>query len=119
MKIKPTLLRFGVSDVPARRWMESSYRVNRIHVPIHGTARYRDVGGAKQLCEGSFYLLINGFSQDLSMLPDDRYYHLYFDFQTIPPLLTREMQEISLASDPYLSALLRAAELQEQSDLTI
>ncbi len=111
MKIKANLLQFGISDVPARRWQESSYRVNRIHVPIHGTARYRDVGGVKLLREGSAYLMINGFSQDLSMLPDDRYYHLYFDFQTLPPLLTREMQEVRLDSNPYLSTLVRAAEL--------
>lgn len=111
MKLHPSLLRFGISDMPARRWQESSYRVNRIHVPIHGAARYRDVGSVKLLREGSVYLMINGFSQDLSMRPDDRYYHLYFDFQALPPLRTREMQEVRLDTDPYLAALIRAAEL--------
>ena len=111
MRIKAKLLQFGVSDVPARRWKESSYRVNRIHLPISGEACYRDISDVKPLREGSVYLLTNGFSQDLSMPPSGRYYHLYFDFQAVPPLLTREMQEVRLADDPYLCTLLRAAEL--------
>ena len=111
MKSKITLLQVGISDVPQRKWKESSYRVNRIHVPLVGRARYRDGNGVKELNTGSLYLLINGFSQDFSTVPDHPYRHLYFDFQCVPPLQTHDVLEIPLSAEAYIQALLQAAEL--------
>ena len=110
MLYKVTLLQAGITDVSAHTWQDSIYRVNRIHVPLKGMACYRDIDGEKRLEEGFAYLLINGYSQDLSLLHRQPYYHLYFDFQAVPPLHSREMLAVAPKDDPYLSHLLAAAQ---------
>jgi AraC-like DNA-binding protein len=84
---------------------ESSYRVNRIHIPLEGKAKYRDINGEKILSHGSVYLLINGFTKDLSMFSDSGYSHIYLDFVSSPPLLSREMIEIELDENAYINSL--------------
>ena len=120
MFTKISLLQVGVTDTHPRAWQESSYRVNRIHLPIRGMANYRDINGMRRLKTGCAYLLINGYSQDLSMVDGHPYYHLFFDFQTIPPLHNREAVEISSESDSYVHQLLEAAQhLLQQNTLII
>ncbi len=114
------LLQVGLTDTDPQAWQGASYRVNRIHLPIRGMANYRDVNGMRRLQVGSAYLLINGFTQDLSMIDGHPYYHLFFDFQTNPPLHSHEALEISSESDCYVHSLLRAAQhLLNQNTLII
>lgn len=120
MFTKISLLQVGVTDTHPRAWQDSSYRVNRIHLPIRGMANYRDINGMRRLKTGCAYLLINGYSQDLSMVDGHPYYHLFFDFQTIPPLYSREALEISFESNSYVHRLLEAAQhLLNQNTLII
>lgn len=120
MFTKISLLQVGVTDTHPRAWQDASYRVNRIHLPIRGMAHYRDINGIRRLEVGSAYLLINGFSRDLSMIDGHPYYHLFFDFQTIPPLHSREALEISSEADSYVHRLLEAVlHLLNQNTLII
>ncbi len=108
MHSKITLARVGVGDTSLRIWQEITYRVNRIHLPLVGRALCRDINGEKLLQEGSAYLLVNSMSQNFSLVPGYRYYHFYVDFQTAPPLVTRELVELSLNTDPVTAHILSA-----------
>lgn len=106
MRCKVKLSAAGILRVTPQTWNLSTFRINRIHVPLEGMAKYRDVNGEKTLRTGNLYLLINGFSQDLSMVPNTPYNHLYLDFQCLPPLFSRELLEIALEKDAYVHDLL-------------
>jgi AraC-like DNA-binding protein len=108
---KTELIQAGIAPVTPILGREASYRVNRIHIPLDGRAKYRDINGEKILERGFVYLLINGFSKDLSMLNGHNYSHMYLDFVSTPPLLSREMIEISLDDNPYINTLITLARL--------
>ena len=111
MHFKTELIQAGIAPVTPIFGREASYRVNRIHIPLEGRAKYRDINGEKILEGGSVYLLINGFTKDLSMFDGQNYSHMYFDFVSSPPLLSREMIEISLEDNPYINTLITLARL--------
>lgn len=108
---KTELIQAGIAPVTPIFGREASYRVNRIHIPLEGRAKYRDINGEKILERGFVYLLINGFTKDLSMFDGQNYSHMYFDFVSAPPLLSREMIEISLDDNPYINTLITLARL--------
>ena len=54
--------------------------------------------------------MINSCSQNFEMVPDCGYYHMYIDFQTVPPLLRREVLEVEFGDDLYLYYLIKAVE---------
>ncbi len=110
MHCKVMLNKVGVGDTSLRIWREANYRINRIHLPLVGRAYCRDIGGEKLLEEGSAYLLINSISQNFSLLPNNRYYHFYIDFQTAPPLVSRELIRMDLAADAVMRHLLGAVQ---------
>ena len=111
MHFKTELLQGGIASMTPICGRESAYRVNRIHIPLEGKAKYRDINGEKVLSKGSAYLLINGFSNDLSMFRDCSYSHMYLDFVSTPPLLSREMIEISLEENEYINSLITLTRL--------
>ena len=111
MHFKTELLQAGIASMTPIYGRESSYRVNRIHIPLEGKAKYRDINGEKILSRGSVYLLINGFTKDLSMFRDSGYSHIYLDFVSSPPLLSREMIEIALDENPYINSLVTLTRL--------
>ena len=94
-KIIPTSV--GIKKPSIQTWKEATYRINRIHIPIKGKMLYKDTGGVTVLDEGSIYFMINSCSQNFDMIPEYGYYHFYMDFQTVPPLLSREVLEKALA----------------------
>ena len=106
IKCKVKLSVAGILRANPQTWRLPIYRTNRIHVPLDGMAKYCDVNGEKILKTGNLYLLINGSSQGLSMVPNAPYNHLYLDFQCMPPLLSRELLEIDLKQDEYVRTLL-------------
>ncbi len=110
MKCKVMLTKVGVGDASLRIWREASYRINRIHLPLVGRAMCRDINGEKQMEEGYAYLLVNSISQNFSLIPGNRYYHFYIDFQTAPPLVSRELLQIDPQNDIFLGHLLGAAQ---------
>ena len=115
MRCKVILSSMGIKRPSVQAWKESTFRTNRIHVPIKGKMIYSGVNGGKLLDEGSVYLMINSSSQGCEVLPEYGYYHLFLDFQAIPPLLSQEVLEIEFSKDPYLYYLVKAVEalLQE------
>ncbi len=114
-RIRPSAV--GMKGPSVETWKTTPYRTNRIHVPIKGKMICSDMSGEKLLDEGSVYFMINSSSQSFEVLPGYGYYHLYLDFQTIPPLLTREVLEVEFAKDPYLYYLIKAVEALVQETL--
>lgn len=110
MKCKVIPNAVGIKRPSIQVWKESTYRINRIHIPIKGKMLYKDTGGVTVLDEGSIYFMINSCSQNFDMIPEYGYYHFYMDFQTVPPLLSREVLEIEFSKDPYLYYLIKAIE---------
>ena len=110
MKCKVIPTSVGIKQPSLQAWKDSAYRINRIHIPIKGKMLYNDGGGVKLLDEGSIYFMINSCSQNFDMIPEYGYYHFYMDFQTIPPLLSREVLEIEFSRDPYFYYLIKAIE---------
>ncbi|MBR3894165.1 MAG: helix-turn-helix transcriptional regulator [Clostridia bacterium] len=108
MRCNVVLLMAGICDGTMQIWRESLHRCNRIHVPLDGKAYYRDTDGNKLLDTGEAYLLVNSFARNFTLIPENRYYHLYLDFQTLPPLTSRDVQSLDLANDPLSRALLDA-----------
>ncbi len=111
MKCKVMLTKVGVGDASLRIWREANYRINRIHLPMLGRAMCRDIDGEKQMEEGYAYLLVNSISQNFSLIPGNRYYHFYIDFQTAPPLVSREILKIDPTQDAFFGHLLSAAQV--------
>lgn len=111
MHFKTELIQAGIAPMTPILGREASYRVNRIHIPLDGRAKYRDINGEKILKSGFAYLLINGFSKDLSMFDGQSYSHMYLDFVSTPPLLSREMIEICLEDNPYMNTLVNLARI--------
>ena len=89
-------------------WREAQHRCNRIHMPLIGSADYGDHGALHRLETNEAYLLINGFARNFHLLPNTRYYHLYLDFQTTPPLAGYEVHALEVAKDGVIRALLDA-----------
>lgn len=110
MRCRVILSQAGICEPSLRKWQEASFRINRIHMPIEGCAIYRDVGKQSLLECGSIYLLINSCSQNFEMVTGNRYYHLYIDFQTAPPLMGGALLEIGRREDPFLRHLLDAVQ---------
>ena len=101
----------GIKSPSVKVWKAQTYRVNRIHMPIKGKMLYNDMSGSRLLDEGSIYFMVNSSSPSFEMIPEYGYYHLYLDFQTVPPLLNREVLEIEFADDPYVYYLVKAIEV--------
>ncbi len=116
MRCKVILLMAGICDGSMQIWRESLHRCNRIHVPLQGKATYRGVENEQQLNSGSAYLLVNSFARNFNLSPENRYNHLYLDFQTVPPLVGNDIVELDLAGDPVTRAFLNLIEavLSEQ-----
>lgn len=100
----------GIKRPSIQTWKDSSHRINRIHMPIRGKLLYNDINGVRVLNEGSLYLMTNSCSQNFEMVPDCGYYHLFIDFQTVPPLLHQEVLEVDFTEDLYLYYLVKAVE---------
>ena len=56
MHFKTELIQAGVAPLTPIPGREASYRVNRIHIPLDGRAKYRDINGVKILESGFMYL---------------------------------------------------------------
>ncbi|MBQ8440222.1 MAG: helix-turn-helix transcriptional regulator [Clostridia bacterium] len=110
MKCKVIPSAVGIKRPSIQVWKAATYRINRIHIPIKGKMLYHDINGVRLLDEGSIYFMINSCSQNFEMIPEYGYYHFYMDFQTLPPLLSREVLEIEFSRDPYLYYLIKAIE---------
>ena len=110
MKCKVVSCVVGIKRPSIQSWKDAGYRINRIHIPIKGKMLYNDMGSVKLLDEGSIYLMINSCSQNFDVIPEYGYYHLYMDFQTVPPLSSREVLEVEFSKDPYLYYLIKAIE---------
>ena len=115
MKGKALLSSTGLAKATQQRWQNAKYRYNRMHLPISGVAIYHDVDGDKQLTAGKVYLFVNSSASNFELVENEKYYHMYIDFRTIPPLLNREALEIDLEKDPYCMHLIKAIQciLQE------
>ena len=100
----------GIKRPSVQTWKDSSHRINRIHLPIKGKMLYNDVNGIRVVDEGSVYLMINSCSQNFEMIPECGYYHMYIDFQTVPPLLRQEVLKVEFSDDLYLYYLIKAVE---------
>ena len=110
MRCKIELLSAGITDGTMQRWREVVYRCNRIHVPIEGQAYYSDITERKLLEPDSAYLLINSYARNFSLLENQRYHHLFLDFQTAPPLVSCELLKIDPKNDAVARALLDSIE---------
>ena len=110
MRCKIIPIKVGIKHPSVKVWHEQTRRVNRIHMPIKGKMIYHDMSGDRLLDEGSVYFMVNSSSQSFEMIPEYGYYHLFFDFQTVPPFLNREVLEIEFANDHYLYYLIKAVE---------
>ena len=108
MHSKVILLAAGICDGTMQMWREAQHRCNRIHMPLIGGADYDDHGVARRLDTDEAYLLINGFARNFRLRPDTRYYHLYLDFQTTPPLAGYGVQTLNVGEDAVTRALLDA-----------
>ena len=98
----------GISYPAFQAWRESRIHINRIHMPITGGMIYHDIDGPKSLHPGSVYLMVNSCTKNYTVHEDEAYYHLFLNFRTIPPLLSREMLEVRAEDDPYLHHLVMA-----------
>ena len=49
MHFKTELIQAGIAPMTPIFGREASYRVNRIHIPLDGRAKYRDINGKKEL----------------------------------------------------------------------
>lgn len=118
MKTKALLNSAGLASATRERWQKANYRYNRMHFPISGAAIYHDVNGDKLLEVGDLYLLVNSTAANFELLEDQQYYHMYLDFRTVPPLLNRDVLEVDLEHDYYLTYLLKALQslLQAQEN---
>ncbi len=110
MRCKIELLSAGITDGTMQRWREAIHRCNRIHVPIEGRAYYNDARSQKCLTPDSVYFLINSFARNFNLSENERYHHLYLDFQTKPPLVSREALVIDPQNDAVTRTLLDAIE---------
>ena len=108
MKAKALLSSTGLAKATQTRWKNAKYRYNRMHFPIDGAAIYHDVNGDKPLTAGNVYLFVNSSASNFELLENQKYYHMYIDFRTVPPLLNREVLEIELEKDYYLMHLIKA-----------
>ena len=108
MHSKVILLAAGICDGTMQMWREAQHRCNRIHMPLIGGADYDDHGVVRRLDTDEAYLLINGFARNFRLRPDTRYYHLYLDFQTTPPLAGYGVQTLNVGEDAVTRALLDA-----------
>ena len=118
MNAKALLSSAGLANATSERWQKANHRCHRLHFPISGAAIYHDINGDKLLEVGSVYLLVNSSATNLELLKDEQYYHIYVDFRTVPPLLSRDVLEIELKNDHYLSYLIKAMQIliQENKD---
>ena len=110
MRCKIELLSAGITDGTMQRWREAIHRCNRIHLPLEGKAYYNDAQSPQYLTPGSVYFLINSFARNFNLTENERYHHLYLDFQTKPPLVSREALVIDPKNDPVTHALLDSVE---------
>jgi hypothetical protein len=108
MKAKAVLSSAGIAKATVERWQRASYRYNRMHFPISGDAIYHDINGDKLLTQGNVYLLVNSSALNFELIENEEYYHMYIDFRTVPPLLNRDVLEIKLDNDHYLTYLIKA-----------
>ena len=116
MKAKALLSSAGIAKASRERWQKANYRYNRMHFPINGAAIYHDVNGDKMLEVGKIYLLVNSSAANFELLEDEQYYHMYLDFRTVPPLLNREVLQIELENDYYLTYLIKALQILVQEN---
>lgn len=117
MNIKVMLSGTGLARASTERWRRATQRRNRIHIPLDGKALYHDVKADYLLSPGNAYLMVNSSASDLEMLPDTGYNHLYLDFQTVPPLLNREILIIDLGKDTIFMHLTGAIQALLQENL--
>ena len=117
MDIKITINNVGISEISVGVWEKVHIRYNRIHVPLDGRAYYHDLKDDWVLHEGMAYLMINSYAPNFEMISGHRYYHLYIDFRTNPPLLNRGVLEINLSEDAFLLYLIKAIQtlIQEKN----
>ena len=108
MRCNVVLLIAGICDGTMQIWRDSLHRCNRIHMPLDGKAYYWDTDGDRLLDSGEAYLLVNSFARNFTLIPENRYHHLYLDFQTVPPLASRDVQALDVENDPVTHALLDA-----------
>ncbi len=110
MRCKIELLSAGITDGTMQRWREAIHRCNRIHLPLDGKAYYNASQSPQCLTSGLVYVLINSFARNFNLAENVRYHHLYLDFQTKPPLVSREALVIDPQNDPVTRTLLDAVE---------
>ena len=106
MQCKVILLQAGICDGSMQIWRESLHRCNRIHMPLEGRANYDNVDTKCLLDSRSAYLLVNSFARNFNLQPEERYFHLYLDFQTVPPLTGRDVIDLDLQNDRICRAFL-------------
>lgn len=109
MDIRVVLNEAGISDTLVENLQQTSFRYNRIHMPLEGKAIYHGPKEDRDIHEGMAYLLINSHSPDFEMFHD--YCHMYIDFHTVPPLIAQEMVEINLSEDSFSLYVLKAIQL--------
>ena len=90
-----------------------------MHFPISGAAVYHDLNGDKLLEVGSIYLMVNSSAANFELLENEQYYHMYLDFRTVPPLLNRDILQIELENDHYLTYLIKALQTLVQENKRI
>ena len=111
MHCKVILLNAGICDGSMQIWRESLHRCNRFHMPLEGRAIYNDRGEKHLLQSGGVYLLINSFARNFTLLPNDRYQHLYLDFQAFPPLAGADVIGLDLENDRVMVAFVSLLEV--------
>ncbi len=108
--VKTLLIGAGLANVTRDRWKRNIRSCNRIHMPIDGKAIYDDGKEKCVLRPDNMYLLINSSSANLELLPETRYYHMYLDFRTVPPILSQGVLTVDLSQDDFLMYTLKAVQ---------
>ena len=119
MKAKAVLSSAGIASATLERWQRANYRYHRLHFPVAGAAIYHDINSDKLLTVGNVYLLVNCSAANFDLLEGEQYYHMYLDFRTIPPLMSREVLEIELGKDQYLTYLIKAIQCLIQENKAV
>ena len=110
MNVRIMLNGAGLANVTRERWQKNARSCNRIHMPIDGKAIYHDIKKDCILRPDNAYLMVNSSTENLELLPDTQYYHMYIDFRTVPPLRNREALVVDLSADDFLMSLLKAVQ---------
>ena len=101
MQINFALNGYGRAHGSRERWEKSLLCINRLHLPVNGSAIYKASSGELELISGHLYFLPNGFARNFELGEGEIYDHLYIDFQTFPPILGTEPVDIDISKDEF------------------